>query len=309
MDHHAGRATHGYNESSGESQKTEIMRKKEELRCEARQRVVGLVIGVLIAAACGALSEANALDYDGDGMSDVWQRAYDAEQLDADADEDGDGLSNYQESLAGTDPWDALDTLEARIETDGFGILIRWDAVRGKAYAIETSQDLEHWEAEANLRTQPQPAEGMVDPLDSVNGVFQRDPKAPSGEAAVRAMRAVSDVALDTSARFYRLRLIYGGQSPLDTDAWEDWILATRFGDEDPDGDGLSNAQEYAYATSPYNPDTDGGGLMDGYEVARGSDPTARGSDPTARDGSERPKRNTTSPVGLVIYTPGVLAP
>ena len=286
-----------------DSQKTEIMRKKEELRCEARQRVVGLVIGVLIAAACGALSEANALDHDGDGMSDVWQRAYDAEQLEADADEDGDGLSNYQESLAGTDPWDALDTLEARIETDGFGILIRWDAVRGKAYAIETSQDLEHWEVETDLRTQPQPAEGMVDPLDSVKRCVPARPKGPKWRSRrAHRMRAVSDVALDAGARFYRLRLIYGGQSPLDTDAWEDWILATRFGDEDPDGDGLTNAQEYAYATSPYNPDTDGGGLMDGYEVARGSDPTAR-------DGSERPKRNTTSPVGLVIYTPGVLAP
>jgi YD repeat-containing protein len=41
----------------------------------------------------------------------------------------------------------------------------------------------------------------------------------------------------------------------------------------DPDGDGLTNAQEIALGTDPLNPDTDGDGSPDGLEVALGSDP------------------------------------
>ncbi len=36
---------------------------------------------------------------------------------------------------------------------------------------------------------------------------------------------------------------------------------------DDPDGDSLNNIREYRYYTDPTNPDTDGDGLLDGYEV------------------------------------------
>lgn len=42
---------------------------------------------------------------------------------------------------------------------------------------------------------------------------------------------------------------------------------------DDPDNDGLTNAQEMIAGTSPDNPDTDGDGMNDGDEVASGRDP------------------------------------
>lgn len=74
---------------------------------------------------------------------------------------------------------------------------------------------------------------------------------------------------------------------------------AAAIGEEDTDGDGLTDTQEVDFGTDPENPDSDGDGLLDGDEVQRGSDPTnpdtdgdgladgdevQRGTDPTNPD-------------------------
>jgi hypothetical protein len=41
----------------------------------------------------------------------------------------------------------------------------------------------------------------------------------------------------------------------------------------DPDGDGLNNLEEFLRGTDPSNPDSDGGGTPDGWEVQNGLDP------------------------------------
>ncbi|CAN5412473.1 hypothetical protein BH23VER1_BH23VER1_17830 [soil metagenome] len=56
----------------------------------------------------------------------------------------------------------------------------------------------------------------------------------------------------------------------------------------DPDGDGLTNLEEFQLGTDPQNPDTDGDGLTDGEEVALGTDPLNPDTDgDTLLDGDE----------------------
>jgi hypothetical protein len=64
-----------------------------------------------------------------------------------------------------------------------------------------------------------------------------------------------------------------------DADRLPDWWEMAHFGNlnqtanGDPDGDGLSNIEEYELGTDPANPDTDGDGMDDGTELAWGFDP------------------------------------
>ncbi len=60
--------------------------------------------------------------------------------------------------------------------------------------------------------------------------------------------------------------------------------------DADQDGDGLSNIQEFQYATKPDVADTDGDGLNDGDEITAGSNPFQKDSDNDGlEDGEEVP--------------------
>lgn len=97
----------------------------------------GLMVGmVLMSTVCGAV------DLNGDGICDVWARAYGAEGSAAAADTDGDGVSTLEEAIAGTDPFDANSKFQVtRVQRVVDGMRLWWQAVEGRAYRVETTTD------------------------------------------------------------------------------------------------------------------------------------------------------------------------
>ena len=79
----------------------------------------------------------------------------------------------------------------------------------------------------------------------------------------------------------------------------------------DPDGDTLSNVQEFGLGTKPNRRDTDSDGLSDGQEVALGTLPLDPDTDDafkalSARYGIEPP---VLCGISVIVRSPTVLAP
>jgi hypothetical protein len=83
-----------------------------------------------------------------DGLPDNWQARYwepASSYPVGHVDSDGDGASNREEFLAGTDPTDAASVLRASIRAIEAGIQIGWEATPGAMYRLQASPDLESW--------------------------------------------------------------------------------------------------------------------------------------------------------------------
>jgi len=95
------------------------------------------------------------IDDDGDGLARAWELANglsDTNAADADQEWDGDGFTNRQEFLAGTNPRDANSFLKSgqfnvvqNTAGSGFVSTISWASVAGRLYAVERSFDLSAW--------------------------------------------------------------------------------------------------------------------------------------------------------------------
>ncbi len=117
--------------------------------------LTGKLSGYAYSANCGwiSLSNATALvktasiqpgtDSDGNGLPDAWEMEnFGTLRVDPDADSDHDGLSNYQEYLAGTDPRDARSLLQITSILRGSGgdptrVVLAWTSEPTRYYAIE----------------------------------------------------------------------------------------------------------------------------------------------------------------------------
>jgi hypothetical protein len=75
-------------------------------------------------------------DLDNDGLPDGWETLYNVS--DPNADDDGDGVSNYDEFIAGTNPRDAASVLKIKsITSDQNDCRILFDSLSGRVYRVE----------------------------------------------------------------------------------------------------------------------------------------------------------------------------
>ena len=102
-------------------------------------------LGIISALALkvGAAVQVGAIDFNLDGLGDVWTLVYEATNLAAAADTDGDGVPNGQESTAGTDPWDAGSYPAVTGGEPRNGALhLEWYGAAGKNYELLSRSNL-----------------------------------------------------------------------------------------------------------------------------------------------------------------------
>lgn len=113
-------------------------------------------------------SGASGLDLNVNGVSDVWEYRYNASELvfneiTKNQDYDKDGVSNFDESLAGTDPFDPLSAIELEIINDEVhGLMLCMPTQSGKRYSIFGSNDL----SAVNWPPEGAPVEGDGSTMD-----------------------------------------------------------------------------------------------------------------------------------------------
>ena len=108
----------------------------------------------------------NPEDLSGNGISDVWEIAFQGLALAPFEDPDQDGATNLEESIAGTDPRSGDSRFSLRSQISGDDVLLRWPALRHKRYQVKSSSQLNSWET---VETVDATGDGMVEmPLNSV---------------------------------------------------------------------------------------------------------------------------------------------
>jgi hypothetical protein len=117
-------------------------------------------------ASAPVTSQTWARDGNFDGLPDDWQTQYwgtsPANWPGPQVDSDGDGATNIQEFLAGTDPTDPNSVLRIQISTTSQGPRVQWNTQPGLVYQIQASPDLSSWNNIGTLRFAPGTNDSMA---------------------------------------------------------------------------------------------------------------------------------------------------
>jgi hypothetical protein len=233
-------------------------------------------------------TDPNDADSDDDGLTDgheVFDLGTDPNQ----ADTDGDGLSDYTEVReTGTDP--------LLRDTDGDLVDDRVETQLG----TDAAGDFDVWSNEARARAQAQSDEAFADYDDravSSGGTSVETDVGPldtDGDGLSDAEEAElgtnpNDMDTDDDGVSDGAEVNMYGSDPLRTDHQPE-----QPGMVDSDRDGLSDQDELALGTDPFNEDTDGDALYDGGEVNEyGTNPLDADSDGDGLEDSTETERGT----------------
>ena len=86
------------------------------------------------------------LDADANGLPDAWEEQYfSGQDVDPQADSDGDGTSNLMEYLAGTDPIDRSSKFQPTGALNGLTYTMPIQTVQGRTYKVWVTKNLSSW--------------------------------------------------------------------------------------------------------------------------------------------------------------------
>ncbi|MBX3748049.1 MAG: hypothetical protein KF833_22300 [Verrucomicrobiae bacterium] len=100
-----------------------------------------------------------------DGLPDDWQELYwpGAERYPGPhEDSDGDGATNLEEWLAGTDPTDPTSRLTVRVQPTPLGLRVEWTTRPGFLYQLQSSSDGRVWTAQGGPRFAADTVDGIT---------------------------------------------------------------------------------------------------------------------------------------------------
>lgn len=116
-------------------------------------------------------------DANGDGLPDDWQTLYFGESQEnwpsVSTDSDGDGVSDRNEFLAGTNPRNASSIFSAKVSLGNSGNQFAWATQPGFVYQVQRSADLKNWQDLGGARVAPSEQDSVPIEVTTTFGFYR----------------------------------------------------------------------------------------------------------------------------------------